>query len=325
MSALGIYSEIMTLGWSGVSNWQTIEREETLHLEFKRQTDLASVYNDKDRGEIAKAMAGFANVEGGVVVFGVHAKDMGKRPDKVQSILPIANIEKMQAAIDRDVPNLTDPPIAGVRVERIVSTTSPDEGIVIIYVPPSDGGPHRVIRGSTELVDRYYMRTASQTVNMPHAIMAAMFGRRPQPKLRLHLLYTLAQNNNHGIILISNSGRGHAESIALRLDKANPSNGNRDCLTWSNFSSNPRWYVGSVNKIITDTKSVLVRSESGFILCPGMTSEIVWIRLEDLLQIDTDVIMLKGELYAKDSMPISFSKEILLRHHQGMSGYIEIL
>ncbi len=325
MSALGIYSEIMTLGWNGVSNWPTIEREETLHLEFKRQTNLASVYNDKDRGEIAKAMAGFANVEGGVVVFGVHAKDMGKRPDKVQSILPIENIEKMQAAIDRDVPNLTDPPIAGVRVERIVSTTSPGEGIVIIYVPPSDGGPHRVIRGSTELVDRYYMRTASQTVNMPHAIMAAMFGRRPQPKLRLHLSYTLTQNNNHGIILISNSGRGHAESIALRLDKADPSNGNRDCLTWSNFSSNHRWHVGSVNKIITNTTSVLVRSESGFILCPGMTSEIVSIRLENLLQIDTDVIMLKGELYAKDSMPISFSKEILLRHHQGMSGYIEIL
>lgn len=324
MSALGIYSEIMTLGWNGVSSWPTIEREENLHLEFKRQSDLTSPYNDKDRGEIAKAMAGFANVEGGVIIFGVHAKDMGKRPDKVQSITPVENVEKIQATIDRDIPNLTDPPVAGIRVERIKSTSSPNAGVVIIYVPASDGGPHRVIKGSTEVVDRYYMRTASQTVNMPHAIMAAMFGRRPQPKLKLHLSYTLAQNNNHGVIFISNIGRGHAESIALRLDKVDPSYGNRDIMTWTNFSNHHRWQVGSVNRVITNTTSILVRSEPGFILCPGMTSEMLWLHLQSTLQIDTDVIMLQGELYAKESMPIAFRKEILLKQHQGMGGYVEI-
>ena len=57
MSALGIYSEIMSLGWNGVSGWPTIEREETLHLEFKRQADLTGPYNDKDRGEIARLFA----------------------------------------------------------------------------------------------------------------------------------------------------------------------------------------------------------------------------------------------------------------------------
>src|SRR4051812_12288827 len=101
MSARSLFEQVITDGWAGVRAWKDTEAEESLHLEFKRQDDLSGgAFKDPDKGQLAKALSGFANVEGGVLVFGVHAREMGKNPDRVQSICPIVDVAKFQAMVE---------------------------------------------------------------------------------------------------------------------------------------------------------------------------------------------------------------------------------
>lgn len=326
MSAAAVFAEIVAAGWAGVSDWPKQNKEETLHLEFKRQSDIKTPYNDKDRGSLAKSIAGFANVEGGVVVFGVHAKDMGKKPDMVQSICAFDDIAEVGSRIDRDLPNLTDPPVPGLRIEKITDPANPDSGVIAIFVPASDGGPHRATKGGSDVVDRYYMRTASQTVNMPHSILSALFGRRPPPVLKLLCRLKLGETQSECVIQVSNQGRGHAESLALRLDQGLATAGMRDRIAWNKTpcSAFRGWHIAPFNGELGKGPSILARSDYGLVLSPGMQLDVVVVQLERSLNHETDAVVIRGELYAKNSMPVVFYKEILIRDVDTNSTIVEI-
>lgn len=326
MSAAAVFAEIVAAGWASVSDWSRQNKEETLHLEFKRQSDIGSPYNDKDRGELAKAISGFANVEGGVVVFGVHAKDMGKKPDLVQSIHPFDDVAMVCSRIDRDLPNLTDPPIPGLQIEKVTNPARVGSGIIVIYVPASDAGPHRVSKGNADVLDRYYMRTASQTVNMPHSVLSALFGRRPPPLLTLSCLLRLGSTHSDAVIRVCNQGRGHAESLALRLDQGRAGAGLRDRITWNQVPCNAfrSWHIVPFNGQLGIGPSILVRSDYGLILSPGMQLDIAMINLEQPIQRETDCLIIQGELYSKNSMPVVFNKEILFNNINTSTATVEI-
>ena len=84
-----------------------------------------------------------ANVEGGVVAFGIRTERKGKRePDRAAELASIADAEQFAASIDEYKAQLTDPAIAGLQIRAITRPAS-KEGVVLVYVPQSDGGPHR--------------------------------------------------------------------------------------------------------------------------------------------------------------------------------------
>jgi hypothetical protein len=315
MSAAAVFAEILAAGWIGVSDWPKQNKEETLHLEFKRQAELSSPYNDQDRGNLAKAISGFANVEGGVVVFGVHATDMGKKSDIVQSIHSFVDVASVFVKIERDLPNLTDPPVAGLNIKKIVNPANPESGIIIIFVPASDGGPHRVTKGKNDVLDRYYMRTVSSTVNMPHSILSALFGRRPPPVLKLSCTLIWSKPYNTVVIHVHNQGRGHAGALALRVDRGDATAGRHDGLSWEYRSQTPaaEWRMVQSNGEIETGSSILVRSDYQLILQPGMTTSIVTLQLHPDVSKETGSVVIQGEIYAKNSMSVVFNKEIILR------------
>lgn len=58
------------------------------------------------------------------------------------------------------------------------------------------------------------MRTATNSEPMPHSILAGMFGRRPQPKLRLAVA---RESGGVGSVYIRNHGRGLARDVLVRI------------------------------------------------------------------------------------------------------------
>src|SRR5262249_24171211 len=219
--ALDLFNQV-TAGWTSVEKWKNDGISESVHLEFKRKKDPAKAALDPDDLEgIAKAVSGLANTEGGVLAFGFQAQGQGK-PDKLQGIHHLQKLEEVKFNVERQVRLLTNPPVAGLRVESIEDPSRPGQGVVAVYVPQSLALPHRAISASTEVNDRYFMRTVADTVVMPHAMLAALFGRTPPPRLQLRLEFCTrdlsgTQAAEYMTMRLANVGRGTARQPAVCL------------------------------------------------------------------------------------------------------------
>jgi predicted HTH transcriptional regulator len=157
-------------GWALVEQWATSEEAETLHLEFKRKKNPSiGEVEPADKGNVAKAMSSFANTSGGLLVFGVDADaTSGGGFDRVKGVQPIANVERCAGAVERDLRQLTDPPVFKAEVFPVIKSGA--SGVFGVYVPASEGGPFRVIAGTREINDRYYMRHAAEIRPSPTGV-----------------------------------------------------------------------------------------------------------------------------------------------------------
>jgi len=74
-------------------------REEDLHLEFKQTADRRIPdLGDTDRRGFSKALSGFANAAGGVLVFGVATTKSATGVDCASQLKPITIVDLLQDA-----------------------------------------------------------------------------------------------------------------------------------------------------------------------------------------------------------------------------------
>lgn len=186
---------------------------ERLHIDFKEKHDRRNgKLDDADKRNLAKAVSGFANSSGGILVWGIQ--------DKTISPKPIHEIEEFVQSLLELAPLLTDPAVQGIDGEWIAS----DEpgGFGIIFIPESLLPPHRVILNNAKLKNHYYTRTGSSFIVATHTQLEDMFGRRPKPHLSLstRIVYYSHQGDKHlvnVIVGIQNKGRGSARSPFLAV------------------------------------------------------------------------------------------------------------
>ena len=213
MSAQSTWERLERDQWSEVERWLAEHEAEGLHLDFKEKGKGSSALDEHDLGRVSKALSAFANVEGGVLVLGVRAEATTKGdPDRVVSVPGVPEAEKALAVLDRRLQSLTDPPIAGARVIAVHEGNGAGRSILAVLAPQSDGGPHRATVGKDG--DRYFIRIASNSLPAPHAVLAGMFGRRPQPRLRLAVA---RDASGAGSVFIRNHGRGLARDVLVRI------------------------------------------------------------------------------------------------------------
>lgn len=181
---------------------------------------------DAARGTIAKAACGFTNATGGVIVIGVKAS--GRRgpddADVVQSLAPVADRKAVASEVLDIIHKLVEPGIEGIQIKSIPDAGSKASGFVLILVPASDGPPRR------SLVDgQFYVRIASATVRMAYFQIEERFGRRPNPKLDLHMevLNMMMDPPGHDRSAIrhltfglKNEGRGTAKFPGVRFKRS---------------------------------------------------------------------------------------------------------
>ena len=191
------------------------QEPETLHLEFKRIGGDSS-----HKKHLAKAIAGFANADGGIVIWGIGTIKSDEI-DMASSLEPFADVNIIVGRFNRWTPDAASPVVEGVK-HRVVEDED-GRGFICTFVPVSDAGPHMAKLG----VNQYIKRCADRFLAMEHHDVADMFGRRPRPLLafatRLVLGGLEVGLRRHVAIIacVRNDGRGVATNLMMRIQETN--------------------------------------------------------------------------------------------------------
>lgn len=214
--AKDLFDRLVAGGEAEVKSFIAQPVTEELFLDYKRSADDGSgnALDPKDRENLAKAISGFGNSEGGVIIWGVDCKN-----DPIQGDIPtgprhIQNPARFKSWLEQATTGLTVPPHTGV-VHHAIAT-----GYVITHIPSGQHAPYQAQPSNS-----YYIRAGSNFARAPHAVLAGMFGRRPQPAIKHHHFVPREPiRRPHGIetqvsINLHNYGRGIAEDIFVNFEQ----------------------------------------------------------------------------------------------------------
>lgn len=220
MATTDVEARYARLTMADVRRFVADEQEENLHLDFK--TILGSDLNSDDRRNLAKALSGFANSEGGLVVWGVDARKNSQGVDCACRLAAVPNVAALCSRLNQLTSDMVSPLVDGVQ-HRIVAKESYGSGYAVTLVPASDSGPH-MAKGRE---DRYYKRSGDSFVRLEHFDIADMFGRRAHPNLDMWVDFqrsgSVGPNEMFlAVFGIENSGRGVAQAPHMGVRVAPP-------------------------------------------------------------------------------------------------------
>ena len=213
-----LFEQLARDGEAALEHFIASRKSEELYLDFKRSSDNGSGrrLSDIDRNNLAKAISGFGNSEGGVVVWGIDCSGDSDGADVARASFLLSDTARFLSWLEGAVSGRTVPPHQGVRHHAITSGSGPS-GYVVTLIPQSDAAPHQVVGRMV-----YYIRAGSDFVPTPHAVLAGMFGRRPQPHV-FHSFVTGPASFDQGTIscqlgiMIRNQGPGIATDLFVNV------------------------------------------------------------------------------------------------------------
>ena len=181
-------------------------REEDLQLDFK--TVLSSSMKNADKTNFAKALSGFANSSGGLIVWGIDARKNNRGIDCACEPKPLDDVHLFHSKLIEFTSRFVSPPVDGVQHKKIETTGS--QGYEISLIPESYACPHMAKGGDVSY--RYYKRSGDTFYPMEHFDLEDMFGRRKKPKLLLQARGKRSNTREVQVILgLKNLGRGTAK------------------------------------------------------------------------------------------------------------------
>lgn len=249
-----IFSRLETEGYAYIESLVREAKHEEHYLDFK-QTGAAITgrsLHESDRKNLRRALSGFANSDGGVIVWGVGArKDSGVDVPTMEPAIDdcVTFVGLVEAAISGS----TIPPVPGVRSIRVLDPNGDGRrGYVATLVSASPEAPHRSLHD-----ERYLIRSGSDFVPVTHAVLAGLFGRKPRPEISLMYglgrpaLATVSVNKglaveltlmllNHGTVVSSDA------YATWTFEKA----GGVNCRINLLDQSNERWQIDSLHSRI---------------------------------------------------------------------------
>ena len=189
---------------------EMLGQSETSELDFtcKKDPSRAELHSDDQRG-FAKAVSGFANSQGGLLIWGVEAKRKGhdpEEPDVATALQPICNVDAFASALNHLLPNATTPVAGGAENTPILEKSGARKGYCVTWIPEGISPPYRTNLSGCHL---YYKRASNSFYEMePYDVRDVIFRFR-YPKLRIHVsrgLQGRAPNTASLEVLLENMG-----------------------------------------------------------------------------------------------------------------------
>lgn len=251
-----IYNKICNEGIKAIEEFIESRKSEELFLDFKgaEHNGAGRVLSDKNKNTLAKAISGFGNSEGGVIVWGIDCRPGKDGDDVAKKTVYIDDPHKFASQLNGAVSGCTLPPHP--RVLNYPISVEGNKGFVITLIDKSDLTPHQML---PERV--YYIRVGSDFIKTPHDVLAGQFGRRPQPRIEAYFEITERYEQGEGYnynfdLYIRNSGLGIGRDIYLNIVMKNefeeefwPLSGMIDGVVFNAITYNKHCYC-----IISDTK-----------------------------------------------------------------------
>jgi hypothetical protein len=167
-----------------VQRW--LGQPENPYIDFKTKdpkgiSPRASV---NDKRNLSKAMSGFGNSDGGLIVWGVEAKRTPDGEDVASELKPIVGLAIFHSDLNDLIRYATKPTVPGVVNYRVFEDKPGDRGYVVTLVPP---GTHPPYRAEYDNNNHFYKRAGSQFYPMePYDLRDVIF-RQNYPKLEVAL------------------------------------------------------------------------------------------------------------------------------------------
>lgn len=215
--ATELYQRVKSDGLSAIDQFIASRQSEELFLDFKRSSDdgSGSSLHQIDRNNLAKAISGFGNSEGGILVWGVDCSRDPTGADVAKAKVPIADVHKFVSWLQGAVSGCTVPPHS--TVEHFAVQEHGDSGYVVTLIPKSFSAPHQVV-GRLQ----YFIRAGSDFVPTPHMVLAGMFGRANPPHVFHNYIIGPAKITGSSIefqlgLVLCNEGPGIATDLHATL------------------------------------------------------------------------------------------------------------
>jgi hypothetical protein len=203
-----IFERIKAQGITAIGEFLADRQVEELYLDFKRSADSGngSRLNQIDRNNFAKAISGFGNSEGGILVWGVDASADVDGTDCARAQRPITNVRRFESWLQGAVSGCTLPPHP--RVEHYAIDAGSENGFVVSLIQKSQLVPHQCVTDY-----KYYMRAGSSFSPIPHSLIMGMMGRRPQPWVFYNYVITAGR-----VVDLPPAGSGQVLPTGIRFE-----------------------------------------------------------------------------------------------------------
>ncbi len=168
--------------WSKLETLINSGEAEGLYLECKSPS--SPQLSTELRAQLARALSGFSNTEGGVIIWGMSTKKHGHSGlDILTQIEPIGLCSQFAKQVETVIPALTTPPITKSATKCMFEKKRDRKGIVVTFVPKVIGDPVQVnFDGS------FYFRSGAEFVKAPYEMIKRLFAATESPDLELRKL-----------------------------------------------------------------------------------------------------------------------------------------
>ena len=153
-AGIKLISQLIEEGW-----------QEDLLLDYKTIEGDSAPMAVSDRKNLAIALSGFANSDGGIIVWGIDARsERPDEPDVAKHLRPIKKLKLFCSELQHNTPHLVAHGIVGVMHFPIPeSSTASDSGFVVTFVPKSEANTHMAMGKNQR---RYYYRSGDSFLPM---------------------------------------------------------------------------------------------------------------------------------------------------------------
>jgi hypothetical protein len=156
---------------------------ETDWLDFKTEPQDQKQRDRKIREMWSEALGGFANNQGGVLIWGIDARKTQVRGAEIDAACgerPMTDPLALMSRLTELQRGATDPPLANVQLKAYEVADSPGKGFVVCHIPE---GPYKPYR-SEQASQQYYLRAGDNFIVMSRSVLASMFYPRSQAVFR---------------------------------------------------------------------------------------------------------------------------------------------
>lgn len=212
--ARDLFTRLQQAGVAAIDEFIRERRSEELFLDFKRVAhDGAGDRLDTDaRKNLSKAISGFGNSEGGVIVWGVDCRPNSQRGDVAQAKHPLVDAARFKSQLEGAVSGCTIPPHPLVEHCVIPASIAADDrsGFVATLIEAASNPPLR----DTE-DQHYHVRAGSSFQIVSHGVLGGLFGRPPAPRLSHHWEIRVVERQSMNCMVVKTTL--HVRNIGIAI------------------------------------------------------------------------------------------------------------
>ena len=177
-----IFQKLIYFGEDAIDEFIINQQTEELFLDFKQAVSIGKNYvtlHRDYRKNLSKAISGFGNSEGGVILWGVECSRDIEVGDVAKAKIKVKNVYRFLSWLENAISGCTIPSHNKVR-NHIICADENGDGYIATYIPRCEIAPLMSTNNGA-----IYVRSGSNNVPAPYSVIAGMFGRRPQPNVEL--------------------------------------------------------------------------------------------------------------------------------------------